>query len=716
MAMLLSSTCLWAQEDENGDEVDEIINLNRAVITGQYTAQSVDKSLYQVEIITAEDIKNQAANTIADILNQNLNMLILPSLGSGDSQVEMMGLNGGYVKVLVDNIPLVSDSGFGNNIDLTKINLDNVEKIEIVKGSMGVDYGSNAVAGIINIITKKNIKTDWKFNFMVQEESVGNEYDWYKDGGVTKGKGRHIQALEIGRKVSDNWFASVGLNRNDFKGFWGEKQGKKYFERDNKRGYEWLPKKQLNAHALINYKSKNFNAFYRLTFLNEEINLYNEVVNQLISPNGDRTFTAADRDYNTSRWGHHLNINARLFNRVKYNGDFSYQTQKRQFENYLYDIPARAELNREAENTYLSTQSIYSRGTFSHFLKNDFIDFQLGYELDLNEGMANAFADDIVLGEDVDKKTNTYAAFGSAEIYTPSGLSIRPGFRATFSNTFDTQYNFSLNAKYDLTTHSNIRAVIGSANRFPDFTEMYTYLVDSNHSVLGDENLKPETGYSSSIQWNKRYKFDDFKMQNNFSTFYLNVKDRIELVRLDAVSANFQFMNIDKFQSWGITTEHKFWWRNLHVSVGASYLGVSKSLLGDEFNLNTGVSDEYRYTFQGNLSANYKLEKIGTTLSAYYKYTGKSSEFVTDANNITTTEQVYRLVERDGFSMLDASIRKGFYKDRFEVTFGVRNIFDVSSVKDNSLTGQGHGGEGAGTLPLYYGRSYFLKLNYNLEF
>ena len=81
MAMLLSSTWVWAQENENGDEVDEVINLDRAVITGQYTAQSVDKSLYQVEVITAEDIKNQAANTIADILNQNLNMLILPSLG-----------------------------------------------------------------------------------------------------------------------------------------------------------------------------------------------------------------------------------------------------------------------------------------------------------------------------------------------------------------------------------------------------------------------------------------------------------------------------------------------------------------------------------------------------------------------------------------------------------------------------------------------------------
>ena len=93
---LLLSSIVWGQEEIiegfNGD--DEVINLPDAVITGQYSAHSVDKSLYQVEVISAEDIKNQAGNTIADVLNQNLNILILPSQGTGYSQIELMGLGG----------------------------------------------------------------------------------------------------------------------------------------------------------------------------------------------------------------------------------------------------------------------------------------------------------------------------------------------------------------------------------------------------------------------------------------------------------------------------------------------------------------------------------------------------------------------------------------------------------------------------------------------
>lgn len=713
-AAILASQLIYAQEVEQ--DSTQFINLESVVITGQYSAQSVDKSLYQVEVISAEDIKNHAGNTIADVLNQNLNMMIIPSSGSGDSSIEMLGLDGGYVKVLVDNIPLVSDSGFGNNIDLTKINLDNVDRIEIVKGTMGVDYGNNALAGIINIITKKNSKTDWRFNFMVQEETVGKEYDWYEDGGSSKGKGRHIQALDISRKIGSNWFISAGLNRNDFQGFWGEKKGRKHFGQDGGRGYEWLPKEQWNTYGSVNYRTRNFSAFYKLSYLSEEINKYDSIVHLKTFAGGERTFYATDRDYFTKRWTHHLNLHARLFGHIQYDGDFSYQTQERKFQDYDYDIPARRELIRKDESTYLSTKSYYSRGTLSNFLNKRKIDFQVGYEFDFNKGFANAFAESFEFGENLDKEVGTYAGFASAEFHTYSGFSLRPGFRASFSSKFDPQYSYSLSSKYDLSDRSNLRAVIGTANRYPNFMELYTRQIDSNHQILGDENLIPETGYSTSIQWNNRSRSGDFRMENNINTLYLDVDDRIELVQTNPLTAEYKFMNINKFRTWGISTNHRFWWNELNLNIGASLFGESKSLLSDSYGIDNSTQDKFRYSFQGNASANYTISDWATVFSVYFKYTGKTTQYVKDIELSTSEHTVYRLAERDAFSMLDASIRKGFYNNRFEVTVGARNLLDVTSINDTSIAGQGHTGTGSGNLQMFYGRSYFLKLNYNLEF
>lgn len=717
--ILLSSHFLNAQVDEELDSL-ETVKLQDVVVTGQYSAQSVNKSLYQVEIISADDIKNQAGNTIADVLNQNLNLKIDQNPGSGDSTINLMGFSGDYVKVLIDNIPLVADTGFGNNIDLTKINLDNVERIEIVKGAMGVDYGSNALAGIINIITKKSAKTDWKINFMVQEETVGNEYDWYEDGGVTKGKGRHIQALNITKRLGTDWVINAGFNRNDFQGFWGSLKGKKHFEQDFKRGYEWLPKEQWNSFASINYRTKNFSAFYKVTNLTEEINFYNDVIIP-VETNGERTFKANDKDYFTNRWVHHLNLQTKLFDRVQYDGDFSFQTQERKSQTYQYDIPARAEIARDEKKEFLSTKVYYSRGTFSKFLDRKFFDFQVGYEFEFNKGFANEFADSFEFSDNVDKEIGTYAGFASAEFHTNFGFSVRPGFRVSFSNKFENQYNYSVSMKYNLTDHSNIRAVIGTANRYPSFSELYSYQVDVNHSILGDENLVPEDGYSTSIQWNNRNKWDNFRMENNISTMYLHLENKIELIQLDPLRPDYLFKNIDKAVTWGITTEHRFWYDNWNLNVGASLFGDSRAIHSNNFkagkaDLNSENNDKFLYNFQVNAALNYSIPSWATTLSVYYKYTGKSSQYVIDLQNSTSNYTAYKLAKRDDYNMLNAAIRKGFYNNRFEVTLGARNILDVTSITDESLVGEGHTGSAGSDVQLFYGRSYFLKLVYNLEF
>ncbi len=129
----------WVQDSVWNESLEDII------VTGQINPQSVKESVYEVKVIDRTTIESLAANNLADVLNQSLNINIVPNAQTGKSSVEMFGLDGQYFKILIDNIPMVNDEGMGNMGDLTQINIDDIERIEIVEGAMGVEYGANAV-------------------------------------------------------------------------------------------------------------------------------------------------------------------------------------------------------------------------------------------------------------------------------------------------------------------------------------------------------------------------------------------------------------------------------------------------------------------------------------------------------------------------------------------------------------------------------------------
>lgn len=129
------------------------------MITGQLNPQAVDKSVFEVKVITQKEIERRAATNLADLLSQSLHITIQPNPSTGKSSLSLFGLDGQYFKILIDGIPMINEEGVGNNIDLSLINIDNVKRVEFVEGAMGVQYGANALSGILNIITK-NPSTD----------------------------------------------------------------------------------------------------------------------------------------------------------------------------------------------------------------------------------------------------------------------------------------------------------------------------------------------------------------------------------------------------------------------------------------------------------------------------------------------------------------------------------------------------------------------------
>ncbi|MDR1876909.1 MAG: TonB-dependent receptor [Flavobacteriaceae bacterium] len=710
--LFLISSAIAHSQSKTDSTLIKNKEIEEVVVTGQYSPQAIDKSIYQIEVISQEDIKNRAASTIADILNYNLNFVTIPNSGTGDSEANLFGLDGQYFKVLIDNIPLVTDNAMGSRVDLTKINLDNVERIEIVRGSMGVDYGSNSLTGLINIITKKKDSSKWRISGYVQEETVGNEYDW-------KEKGRHIQSLSVSHNISDKWFVSVGANRNDFQGFFGSREGKRYYQNDGNRGYEWLPKEQWSADALINFKTKNFTAFYKAQYLHELVNYYNPITKYApLEEGGLYTYSSIDRDYSTDRLMNQLFIEATLFDKINYKGDFSYQKQDRKERDYFYDIAQREVFGEKPPyKSYQETEAWYTRGTFSRFLNSKIFDFQLGYEFNFMENFRSANSTPIGglttsgFKGDAQRHLDTYDVFASGEIRTLSGLSLRPGFRTSFSSKFDNQYSYSLAMKYILTPDSNIRAEFASTNRTPNFEELYTYFVDVNHDVQGNEDLVPEKGYSSSIHWHWKTKpGSDFRSEINLGTLYIDLKDKIELSTINTQPLQYRYINVDKYLSWGLHMGSSFYYKNLNFTLGASYFGVSEKLEDDINGIKVITPpDEYLYTFQLNSSIHYNIPKWETTLSVYYKYNGKESNYVFNSSTDT-----YYLGKQDDFSMLDASIRKSLFKKAIELTLGVRNIFDVKNIDTTAAQAGAHQGP-ISSLNLFYGRSYFAKLGFNLN-
>lgn len=682
-------------------------NIDEVVITGQYMQQSINKSIYKVEVIDAQQIKNMAVTNVAEVLNQNLNILIEPNRGSGNSNANIMGLSGAYTKILIDNIPVVSDEGMGNLVDLTKINVNNIERIEVVKGSMGVEYGNNAVAGVINIITKKSYGKKVSILASLQEETVNKDYDWFK-----KGNGRHIQSLNIGYKINDKWSVSADINHNDFQGYKGNLQGYKYFNESNDglRGYDWQPKDQITTNGVIRYNKNNTSFYYKMNFLSEKINYYNPLVNELYLGGGNRTYTAQDIDYNTKRWIHQFNIQTKI-GRINYNGDFSYQTQERKSQHYMYDVPGRKELSRDENLTFYQSDVLYSRGMFSNFLNSEKINFQLGYELDRTKGFASVSTfESNNNGKDIERAIFNYANFLSAEWNINNWFSLRPGIRLALSDKFDSQYNYSTTLRFKTTEKSDIRLVFGSANRFPTYDELYTFVVDNNHDIRGNENLKPETGYSASLFWDYAMtNSNDWKFNFSASGMFLDVKNRIESVIVNNSPLQITYLNVDNYKSvlfgGGINVRKG----DLSLNAGVSVLGISQVL-------NTGniVSpDNYNFYAEANLAANYTLPYTKTLFALYYKYTGSQKRY-THQTNLQDPKDPgqYVLGEIGDYHMMNFTVSQPFFKNHFEISAGIKNIFDVTSVRNTIQAGNSHNAA-ANQQNLFYGRSYFARLNYN---
>jgi vitamin B12 transporter len=150
----------WLAPNKINAQQDSVLttSLNDVVITATKFAKSQSETGKVLTVINEADLAKSSGKDLAQVLNEQAGLFINGSVSSPgkDKSVFLRGAKGEYTVILLDGIPLNDPSNIGGGAyDLRMIPLDQVERIEILKGNQSTLYGSNAIAGVINIITKK---------------------------------------------------------------------------------------------------------------------------------------------------------------------------------------------------------------------------------------------------------------------------------------------------------------------------------------------------------------------------------------------------------------------------------------------------------------------------------------------------------------------------------------------------------------------------------
>jgi vitamin B12 transporter len=143
VAAVLIGSHLLAQEDTTSKTMDEV------VITANKFPQKESGTGKVVSVITKEQIEKSGGKDLSQLLNEQTGIIINGATSNQGTykSLYVLGATSAYTLILLDGVPLNDPTGVGGTFDIRLLSLDNVERIEILKGSQSTLYGSNAVAG-----------------------------------------------------------------------------------------------------------------------------------------------------------------------------------------------------------------------------------------------------------------------------------------------------------------------------------------------------------------------------------------------------------------------------------------------------------------------------------------------------------------------------------------------------------------------------------------
>lgn len=635
--------------------------MEEVIITAQHSAGSADQAVHQIRILDRARIDAQAAQSLPELLQTENGIQLTEDPATG-TKLQIQGLAGQHVKILVDGVPVVGR--LDGDIDLSQLPLHNIDHIEIIEGPLSVEYGSNAMGGVINLVTKTAAAERLTIKGTLLESTTGPGWSQYEgihnlDGGLTWSNGRQEAGLQAGRY------------------FFGGK-----IDEQEIRNKSWNPKRQsfVSGH----YQWATDRGRIRL-----RSQVFDELLLRLGEPTGIYQIRALDEHVRSLRQMHQIDGAFQWKNDIRWQGFIAASLLDRTRDQLQTDLVS-LEQTPLPGNTLEQFIGWSARGTFTKSWSQPGLSLQLGYDL-----LRETTTGDKILNEQ--QAQHDLAVFSSLEYRPVEALTIRPGIRMAHNDAYPAPATPSLNLKWTSSNSMTWRASWARGFRAPSLKELYLDFVDVNHNITGNSDLKAEYGqyWQGSGTWKKIVRNKLIRV--NGSLFYNKVKDQIELAVVNTERNAFTYFNLETADLTGAKLDVSLSGEGWRMQVGSNLL-LRKSPDGD-----------WLPSFQANSSLQVTLP-ADISASLFYKFSGPAQTFQRSGEETVSFE----LARFEAYHWADVSLSRSFLDKRISLAAGVKNLLDVTNVAASGSTGGAHGG-GSGQASISFGRTAFFRASFLLE-
>ncbi len=595
---------------------EDLLKLDDIVVTGTRTEKRLSNTPVLTTVIKEGEIRKSGAVSTLESLQDNIPGIVISPNAMGNN-MRIKGLNSRYILFLVDGERMVSE-GAGGNINLDQIDVNNIDRIEMINGAASALYGSNAVGAVINIITKKPThKVEAGANVIAESNNT-----W-----KTK-----IEAGSNLKKVS----ARVSAFRNSSDGFGGDGDGAyaaRYEDWGSNLNFGYKPTERVDLNIVGRY------------FRHETFNPENSM----------NVTHALTHTMTVGANGGYLSADKRNALRLSLNWD----------KYFDYKVMEKKNNATEKQNTadYVSSRLMNT------FKTNEKLELIGGLEYNHEQ----IYAIKTLGSTPTTKSIDDANLFAQAEWEIFKNFDAVAGARYTYNEQFKSAFTPKISLMYEIAGFK-FRGGVGSAFRAPSIKELY---YDFDHQgmfwVYGNPDLKAEKGLYNSLsaEYTKGY------FNASVSGYYNNIDNKItQYDVINSIGANEKYYkNVSSATLKGVDVNLSYVLLREWVLKGSySYCDAKDNSTGLQLSSNVKHSGTLSLTWNGEIAKSPFSLQFAGRMNSPILY----QEVVTEDDGTETTN----MSESKTYSVWKATLVKPFRikKHTVELTLKCDNIFNFKEV------------------------------------